>query len=79
MLDAYANNEININAISGTITKNYAKSYFERFHLKSHRSGSLLSLGSETVVLQMMVCGDMEVIAELISLKDFQESFGGLK
>lgn len=73
-------NTLNINAVSGTILKNYRKSYFKRFHLKSDFANCLLHSNpkdgcEDVVVVQMMICGDMEVIAELIYKKDFDELF----
>jgi len=55
-----------VNAVSGNIIKTYKESYFQRFHLKSRLSDDLLKEGSSNVVIQLMVCGDMEVIAEIM-------------
>lgn len=66
------NNTVHINAVTGAIIKNYNKSWFERFHLQSKRAKELLTRGNNTVVLQMVVCGDMEVMAECISRQDFE-------
>ena len=71
-----------VNAVSGNITKTYPKSFFQRFHLKSTMAENLLSsspaLGSgysktPVQVIQMMMCGDMEVIAEIITQSDYDE------
>ena len=72
MLNSYASNTIKINAVTGAILKNHPKSWFERFHLKSRRADSLLIEGghNKIVVLQMVVCGDMEVIAECVYATD---------
>ena len=63
---------VKINAVTGAILKNHPKSWFERFHLKSSRADNLLnSSQSEVVVLQMVMCGDMEVMAECIWKRDY--------
>jgi len=82
-----SNNNLNINAINGTILKNYKDSFFLRFHLKSKVGETLLNkkptLKQESypykdidvVVIQMMMCGDMDVIAELILKEDFDKLY----
>lgn len=78
------NNSIKINAISGTIVKNYAKSFILRFHMKSQRADDLFSespylklYGKErsVVVLQVMLCGEQELLAEVMWKSDFDELF----
>ena len=73
-------NKIKINAVTGAILKNHPKSWFERFHLNSYRAKQLLVEGGHRVtydsekditVLQMVICGDMEVMAELVYTKDY--------
>lgn len=67
-------NNIKINACSGGIYKTYKESWFERFHLQSKRSDALLDYDNHsTIVLQMVVCGDMEVMAELIKSNDLEK------
>lgn len=77
---------IKINAVTGAILKNHPKSWFERFNLKSRRAEELLKEGGHTfwiysddyqnkigiTILQMVVCGDMEVMAELVYTKDYE-------
>ena len=86
MFNSYQNKQnIKINAISGTIMKNYKESFFKRFHLKSSLADNVLAHNPEypinhymskpVVVLQMMVCGDMEVVAELMFKDDFDKLF----
>ena len=81
------NTSIKVNAVSGTIVKNYNKSWFQRFHLKSQHAEEILrfpdnrnpynrSKYDDVVVLQMMVCGDMEVIVELIKREDLDAELG---
>lgn len=83
------NTSMNINAVTGAILKNHPKSWFERFHLRSNRAEKLLAPGGHEfdtyrekglyekhkgiTVLQMVVCGDMEVMAELVYTNDYNE------
>lgn len=71
---------VHVNAVSGGIVKNHPDSYFLTFHLSSNLAEQLLSSiphvkGSRypyteryVEVLQMVICGDMEVIAEIIDI-----------
>ena len=80
------NTSIKINAVTGAILKNHPKSWFERFHLNSSRANQLLVEGGHKfdsayiykveeyggiTVLQMVICGDREVMAELVYTKDY--------
>lgn len=81
-------NNTNINAVTGAILKNHPKSWFERFNLNSSRAKRLLTEGGDKgykqysyddscnpiTVLQMVICGDMEVMAELVYTKDYVAS-----
>ena len=85
------NQSIKINAVTGAILKNHPKSWFERFHLKSDRAPQLLTEGGhkatsfnitripekDITVLQMVICGDMEVMAELVYTQDYETSEKG--
>ena len=72
-----------VNAVTGNITKTYAKSFFKRFHLQSPLADKLfcdsprMKLDSykevSVQVIQMVICGDMEVIAEIIKQSDYDE------
>lgn len=73
-----------INAVSGAILRNHPKSWFRRFNLKSSLADSLLTPGGhraeswrendkDIIVLQMVICGDMEVIAECVYRKDYDD------
>lgn len=75
-----------VNAVTGNITKTYAKSFFKRFHLKSSLAEKLFEPDSKlwcsrkghintypVVVVQMAVVGDMEVIAEIMFKDDYEE------
>lgn len=89
MFNSYSyssNNSININAVSGTIVKNYRKSFILRFHMKSPMAESMLSKNPSlyieeicsrkpVVVLQVMLCGDEELLAEVMWEDDFDEIF----
>ena len=81
------NQNVSINAVTGAILKNHPKSWFELFHLKSERAKELLVEGGhrakdryfqnpipdkDIVILQMVICGDMEVMAELVYKKDYE-------
>lgn len=82
-----SNNNLNINAITGTILKNYKDSFFLRFSLKSPLADRLLSKNpilktenypykeKEVVIVQMMICGDMDVISEIMWKEDFDKLY----
>lgn len=71
-----------INAVTGAILKNHPKSWFERLNLNSVRASQLLVEGGHhtynaeknITVLQMMICGDTEVLAELVYTKDYEKT-----
>lgn len=83
----HTHTNMNINSCSGGIYKTYPESFMIRFHLKSELAKSLLVPNplynistneyypewEEVVILQMVICGDMEVIAEIITKKDFDK------
>jgi len=77
MLNTYTNTNLKINACSGGIYKTYKESWFERFHLQSTRAERLLDKNNylHIIVLQMVICGEMEVMAELITEKDFEKYY----
>lgn len=77
---------IKINAVSGTIVKNYKESFILRFHMKSLLAEKLLDASPElrvpnhntykpVVVLQVMLCGEQELLAEVMWKSDFDEMF----
>ena len=74
-------NTIKVNAVSGGIYKTYKESWFERFHLQSERAKVLLLENRETynynyndlIILQMVICGDMEVMVEIIRAEDLDK------
>ncbi|MGJ9381517.1 hypothetical protein [Salipaludibacillus sp. CF4.18] len=64
-----------VNAVTGAITKTYRQSYFKRFHLKSRLADTFFTSDSKTIVIQMVMCGEMDVIAELIDRKEYEKLF----
>lgn len=70
-----SNNTLKINACSGGIYKTYKESWFTRFGLKSCMARSLFEPNESTIILQMVICGEDEVIAELIYKEDFDKYF----
>lgn len=85
MFNSYSsNNSIKINAVSGTIVKNYRKSFMLRFPMESYMAENILSENpcirshrseKPIVVLQVMLCGDGELLAEVMWKEDFDEIF----
>ena len=75
MLDAYNNQNVKVNAVSGSILKNHPKSWFRAFHINSPLAKELMAEGGRIVILQMMLCGDNYVVAECVRRNDldFQE------
>ena len=69
------NNTLNINACSDGIYKTYKESWFKRFHLESLMAKGLFQPNESTIILQMVICGENEVIAELIKKEDFDKYF----
>lgn len=75
---------VNINAVSGTIVKNYKDSFILRFHMKSAMAETLLDIKPRlqkyreyepVVVLQVMLCGDQEFLAEVMWKEDFDKMY----
>lgn len=88
MFNNYTHTNIDINSCSGGIYKTYPESFMIRFNLQSGLSKNLLcpkprynfggndvysSEWEVVVILQMVICGDMEVLAEIITKKDFDK------
>lgn len=82
-----------INAVSGGISKTYIKSFFIRCDLNSSEAKELFSpkpryyyKRSESswgefhavVVIQMILAGDMQVMAEIMFKDDYEEMMKGL-
>ena len=79
---------VNINAVSGTIVKNYKDSFILRFHMKSAMAETVLDRNPRLkkrdsrddtykpiVVLQVMLCGEQELLAEVMWKEDFDKMF----
>ena len=75
---------VNINAVSGTIVKNYKDSFILRFHMKSTMADQLLDKKPRlqkygeyepVVVLQVMLCGEQELLAEVMWKEDFDKMY----
>lgn len=75
---------VNINAVSGTMTKNYKDSFILRFHMKSLMADKLLTKDPKlqkyseeepVIVLQVMLCGDQEFLAEVMWKEDFDKMY----
>jgi len=64
-----------VNAVSGNIVKTYKESYFKRLYLNSEYADRVLSGDTDCIVIQMIICGDMEVIAEIINRKLYDNLF----
>lgn len=73
---------IYVHAISGTIVKNYESSFILRFHMKSEMADRLLCKEpwlmhhgehKPAVVLQVMLCGEKELLAEVMWKEDFDK------
>lgn len=79
--------DIKVNAVNGTLTKTLKKSFFKRFHMKSNMADYIFATENpsledkryyntkEIVVLQIMLCGDGEMLAEIIYKDDYEEIF----
>lgn len=85
MFDSYSSNQsLNINAVSGTILKTYRNSFILRFHMSSETAHKLFdnypvlkkgNYNRPVVVLQVMICGDKEFLAEVMWKEDFDKLF----
>lgn len=76
MFDSTTYNELKINAVSGTLIKSHPKSRIVRFHMKSGMADTAFSvkqpkiIGENVVILQVMLCGDKELLVEYIREAD---------
>ena len=73
---------VHINTVNGTIVKNYKDSFILRFHMKSATAEKLLSKepylrhhgeDKPAVVLQVMLCAEQELLAEVMWKEDFDK------
>ena len=77
------NQKTKISAVSGTLVKTSPKSFFEKFHINSDMSNWIFDSSprlksdygkfKSVVVLQVMLCGDGELIAEIMWKDDYDE------
>ncbi len=66
------------NSISGTLIKSNAKSKIVRFHMKSPMAEVAFSKSpriyeQDVYILQVMLCGDNELIIEYITKSDYEK------
>lgn len=81
----YNASNVKINAVNGTIVKNYKDSFFKYFDLTSNFAKTVFDTNTphvyingdkkQVVILQMMMCGDKTVLCELMWKKDFDKLF----
>ena len=71
--------KVNINAVSGTLSKTCKDSFFKQCHISSNMMDALmqdkpkLGNGKEVVILQAMCIGDNRMMFELIYRDKFDE------
>lgn len=91
MFNSYTSNptaSIKVNSVSGTLAKTLKDSFFVRFNMESSLANSIFKkfepyiensygYGSKIpiVVLQVMLCGDKEFLAEIITKEDYDKMF----
>lgn len=85
MFDTYTKNNLNINAISGTLVKNYDKSFFITFSKNSVMEDIVFSTNprlktgeyeyERIVVLQTMLLPENGYLCEIMWQSDFDEMF----
>lgn len=76
------NNNIRIDAVSGTLTKTFRESYFVRFQKGSEMEYYYLTediaknaKGKEIIILQIMLAFDNNYIVEVINKEDYDKMF----
>lgn len=92
MFNSYTSNptaSIRVNSVSGTLAKTLKDSFFVRFHMESNMAKTLFncifpyiyrnSAEIPVVVLQVMLCGDKEFLAEIIKKEDYDKIFKEVK
>ena len=85
MFNTYNAGDMNISAVSGTLVKTYAKSFFKAFHYNSgvadcafNQSDPYMICGSKykaIVVIQCMNIADGWLLAEIMWKEDFEAMF----
>lgn len=81
------NTTLNVNAVSGTLVKNYKDSFFYNFHLKSPVASTIFNekrqyirvdrKEKDVVVIQCMILANEEFLTELMWKEDFDKMFEG--
>ncbi len=71
------NNAINIEVVSGTLARNFTNSFFLYFDLNTWFADALFNdtpiyKEKEIIILQLMLCGNGQAIAEVIYRVDFE-------
>lgn len=86
MFNSYnTNQKVEINAVSGTLVKNYKDSFILKFTSGSQMADKLFDINPRVkvnshtelpvVVLQVMVSGNNELVAEVMWKKDFDKMY----
>lgn len=79
MFNTYSQN-IEVNAVSGTLIKNYAKSFFRQFSMHGVTANNIFGScpkldGKNIVVIQCMVVPNDYYLAEIMWKSDFNKIF----
>lgn len=73
MFDNYsANQRVNVNAVSGTLSKTCKDSYFQCCQIGSTKFDNIVN-GKMVVILQAMIMSDKYVMFEVITHNDFEK------
>lgn len=73
MFDTYnPTQKVNVNAVSGTLSKTCKDSYFQCCQIGSRKFDEIVNKGL-VVILQAMIMSNDYVIFEVISQKDFEK------
>ena len=84
MFNNYTSNptaSIKVNSVSGTLAKTLKDSFFVRFHMNSYYAEKIFNdfypniNNTPIVVLQVMLCGDKEFLAEVITKENYEKVF----
>ena len=73
MFDTYSpTQKVNVNAVSGTLSKTYKDSYFQSCRRGSRKFDDIVNK-RHVVILQAMIMSNDYVMFEVISQKDFEK------
>ena len=73
MFDNYSTNQrVNVNAVSGTLSKTCKDSYFQCCQIGSTKFDNIVN-GKMVVILQVMIMSDKYVMFEVITHDDFEK------